>query len=63
MVGWNHEHVSRDLIAMLHDRGLKCWVWTVDDPQRMRQLAAWGVDGIITNRPDLLLPLRQREPG
>lgn len=27
--------------------------YTVDDPARMRELIEWGVDGIITNRPDL----------
>jgi glycerophosphoryl diester phosphodiesterase len=26
----------------------------VDDVDRMRQLVAWGVDGIITNQPDRL---------
>jgi glycerophosphoryl diester phosphodiesterase len=29
-------------------------VWTVDDPQRMAELAGWGVDGIISNDPSLL---------
>ncbi|MFQ5612821.1 MAG: glycerophosphodiester phosphodiesterase family protein [Anaerolineae bacterium] len=29
-------------------------IWTCDDPDAMRRMAAWGVDGIITSRPDLL---------
>ena len=28
-------------------------VWTVDDPDRMAELASWGVDGIVTNKPDV----------
>jgi glycerophosphoryl diester phosphodiesterase len=28
-------------------------VWTVDDPERMRELASAGVDGLITNDPAL----------
>jgi glycerophosphoryl diester phosphodiesterase len=33
--------------------GRQVVVWTIDDPGRMAQVAAFGVDGIITNRPDL----------
>jgi glycerophosphoryl diester phosphodiesterase len=34
-----------------HAAGLEVNVWTVDDPDRIRELAAWGVDGVITNDP------------
>ena len=42
-------------IAAIHARGLKAWVWTVDDPNRWRELLAWGIDGMITNDPAGLL--------
>ena len=37
-------------------RGAGKWlnVWTVDDPQEMRQLIKDGVGGIMTDRPDVL---------
>ena len=45
------ELVDEHLVAASRDRGLAVFVWTVDDPGRMAELAEWGVDGIVTNRP------------
>jgi glycerophosphoryl diester phosphodiesterase len=33
--------------------GLKVVTWTVNRPEDMRRLIRWGVDGLITDRPDL----------
>jgi glycerophosphoryl diester phosphodiesterase len=41
-------------IEELHRQRLAVWAWTVDEPEAMRLLIGLGVDGIITNRPDLL---------
>lgn len=49
-----HPHVATvdaALVDLAHDHGLAVNVWTVDDPERMRELASWGVDGICTNVP------------
>ena len=46
--------VNEAYMAWAKKRGLKVNVWTVDDPQRARQLVALGVDGIITNKPQLI---------
>ncbi len=45
--------VTADLVAAAHARGVRVNVWTVDDPDRMALLARWGVDGIVTNLPDV----------
>jgi glycerophosphoryl diester phosphodiesterase len=58
VVAWDHEQLTPETIAAIHTCGLKCWTWTVDEPDRMQRLADWGVDGIITNRPDLLQAIR-----
>ena len=42
-------------IAAAHDAGLQVSVWTVDDPDDARALAAAGVDIIITNVPDVVI--------
>ena len=40
--------------------GLKVLAWTVNDARRMGQLMDMGVDGIVTDRPDLLRQEMQR---
>jgi glycerophosphoryl diester phosphodiesterase len=47
------ELVDHRLVEQAHDAGLLVYVWTVDDADRMRALVGLGVDGIITNVPDV----------
>lgn len=44
-------------VETCHEAGFFVFAWTVDDPAIMRRLIAEGVDGITTNRPDLLADL------
>jgi len=49
------------LVDRCHEHGIAVNVWTVDDPARMRELLAQGVDGICTNVPHVargLIPPR-----
>jgi glycerophosphoryl diester phosphodiesterase len=53
-VTWVWPMLTAERIARLHERGIRVYAWTVDDLPTMRQLRSAGVDGIISNRPDLL---------
>jgi glycerophosphoryl diester phosphodiesterase len=46
---------ARAWVGAAHEAGLLLVTWTVDDPGEVRRLAAAGIDGVITNRPDAVL--------
>lgn len=50
------------LVDTIHEQGRFLWAWTIDEEPEMRRLLELGVDGIMTNRPDLLDDL-MREMG
>lgn len=41
--------LTKELIDLLHENGLKVNCWTVDDKEKAEELAAWGVDFITSN--------------
>jgi glycerophosphoryl diester phosphodiesterase len=49
--------VSRRFVVIAHRAGLGVQVWTVDTEAAARRLLGWGVDGLITDRPDVIVPL------
>jgi glycerophosphoryl diester phosphodiesterase len=53
-VTYRDDRAGPGQLALAHSLGLARMVWTVNEPARMEQLAALGVDGIFTDRPGLL---------
>ena len=52
------EFVTEHSIRAAHAVGLAINTWTCDEPDRMRELIRWGVDGICTNVPDVAASVR-----
>ncbi len=49
-----YELVSQKIVDEVHGRRLKLFAWTVNQRDDLLRLAAWGVDGLISDDPALL---------
>jgi glycerophosphoryl diester phosphodiesterase len=52
--------VSPGFIRQAHREGQVVQVWVVDTDADANRLLTWGVDGLITDRPDVTVPARDR---
>jgi glycerophosphoryl diester phosphodiesterase len=51
--------MTKRFIREAHAKNIAVEPWTVNDPVLMKQYIEWGVDGIMTDRPDLMLDVLQ----
>lgn len=51
----NHLTLTQSHLREAHALGLSVLPWTVNRPEDIQRLIAWGVDGLISDRPDLAL--------
>jgi len=49
--------LETETVAAVHRSGYRVLTYTPNDPQRVAQLLAWGVDAIITDALDLVRPV------
>jgi glycerophosphoryl diester phosphodiesterase len=55
--------VDSELVGRAHSAGLAINVWTVNAPEDLRAMAAWGVDAVITDRLDDALAIAGDRPA
>lgn len=64
LAAWSFHPWSKVLtaegVAEAHQRGLRVLTWTVNDPEEIGQVAAMGVDGIMSDFPERLLHVGRR---
>jgi glycerophosphoryl diester phosphodiesterase len=51
----NVEIVTQRFVQSAHERGMQVHVWTVNEPAEVERLLSIGVDGILSDRPDILM--------
>ena len=61
--GFDDSRVTSRGIAKAHRLGLKALVYTVNDPSRLRELQALGVDGVFSDLPDRARATLAGRPG
>ncbi|HEU4807154.1 MAG TPA: glycerophosphodiester phosphodiesterase [Homoserinimonas sp.] len=52
--------ITPRLVSSMHAAGVEVHAWTINDVPTMERLLAMGVDGLVTDRADLALEVRQR---
>ncbi|MEO8102393.1 MAG: glycerophosphodiester phosphodiesterase family protein, partial [Betaproteobacteria bacterium] len=60
--GFDNKRVTPRGLARAHSLGLKKLVYTVNEPLRLRELEAFGVEGVFTDCPDLARATLARRP-
>lgn len=53
----NHHWLWSSFVRSMKHRGYNLFAYTVNDVERARELAEWGVDGIFTDYPDRMVNL------
>jgi glycerophosphoryl diester phosphodiesterase len=54
-VHWSEQHLNQGRAEQIRQAGYGLAAYTVNDPRRAVELATWGVQAIISDRPDVIL--------
>lgn len=53
--------MTESFVRAAHARNLAVEPWTINDAETMRKFIEWGVDGIITDRPDIMMEVLKEQ--
>ena len=53
VISFHSSNISETLVSRAHDAGLLVHTWTVNEAEKMRYFIDVGVDGIVSDRPDI----------
>jgi glycerophosphoryl diester phosphodiesterase len=48
-----YKYVNSEMVDEIHRKGLEVYVWTIDNLEEAKAFVKMGVNGIVTNKPDL----------
>ncbi len=52
---------SKAIVDAIHAKGLKSFIWDVNDEKAMLEAASWGPDALYSNYPDLLVKVARKK--
>ena len=58
-----YRYVNGKLVAAAHQHGLQVYVWAIDDIEILKPYLKMNLDGIASNRPDVLIKYLRGGPG
>jgi glycerophosphoryl diester phosphodiesterase len=64
VAGWasycnpHHRRIDAGYVDAVHASGMRCYTWTVDGRRAVARMLRCGVDGVITNRPEVAHDMR-----
>jgi len=59
----NHKFLWSGFLVSMRRRGYTLYVYTLNNPQRAKRWEQYGLGGVITDRPDLFLAVKTKEPS
>ena len=54
VVAYYYPHIDKEFMDEARLAGIQVWAWDPDEPEEILRLAKLGVNGIMTNRPDIV---------